>query len=348
MPALAAPQARRSRTTRAERLRRDLSWPRPAGILISLAGAALVFSGALAVDPSGTLPSPTGTSSLPGTTPDTSPAPAPPPGGPPGGPPAVSGAAAPSAAPSTAPSVPAPSDAPPPAAPNPPLVAGAGPGSAIEKLFATGQGSLPGPALLDIANPASTLVLVNKHRPLVPADYAPADLAAPAVPSGSAEPVLVRAGAAAALERMFAAAAAQGVNINVKSSYRSYETQVGVYNGYVAGKGEAAADTTSARPGFSEHQTGLSIDIGDADAGTACDFSDCFADTAAAQWVAAHGAEHGFIVRYVPGGETMTGYLPEPWHLRYLGAAVAQDMAVRGIHSYEQYLGLPGAPGYKK
>lgn len=328
MTAVGSPQARRPRTTRADRLRRDLTWPRPAGILLSLAGAALICSGALALNPSGTLPPLAAVSSLPGTTPGTSPA---------------------SIPRSTSPTAPAaPSDAPTPSAANPPVVAGANPGSAIEKLFATVQGSPRDPALLDISNPASPLVLVNKHRPLVPADYAPADLAAPAVPSGSAEPVLVRAGAAAALERMFAAAAAQGVNINVKSSYRSYDTQVGVYNGYVAGKGEAAADTTSARPGFSEHQTGLSIDIGDADAGTACDFSACFADTAAARWVVAHGAEHGFIVRYVPGGETMTGYLPEPWHLRYLGASVTLDMAVRGIHSYEQYLGLPGAPGYKK
>ena len=314
MPALGA---RRPRTTRAQRLRRDLAWPRPAGILISVAGAALVFSGALALNPPAALPSPAAACPLPGTTPDTSAAPAPPP-------------------------------APPPAAPNPPLVAGAGPGSAIEALFATGRGGPQDPELLNITNPASPLVLVNKHRPLVPADYAPEDLVIPAVPSGSAEPVRVRAAAAGDLERMVAAAAAQGVNITVMSSYRSHDTQVGVYNGYVAGKGVAAADTTSARPGFSEHQTGLSIDIGDANAGTACDFISCFADTAAAQWVAAHGAGHGFIVRYARGQEAVTGYLGEPWHLRYVGVAVALDMAVRGIHSYEQYLGLPGAPGYKK
>ena len=82
-------------------------------------------------------------------------------------------------------------------------------------------------------------------------------------------------------------------------------------------------------------------------AGTACDFSSCFASTAAARWVAAHGADYGFVVRYAPGEESVTGYLAEPWHLRYLGITVARDMDVRGIHSYEEYAGLPGAPDYK-
>nr|WP_281068065.1 M15 family metallopeptidase [Arthrobacter stackebrandtii] len=158
--------------------------------------------------------------------------------------------------------------------------------------------------------------------------------------------MLLRAEAAAELERMFTDAAAEGVSISLKSSYRSYDTQFSVYNGYVATKGVAAADTTSARPGYSEHQSGLAVDIGDANAGTACDFNSCFADTAAAQWVAEHGADYGYIVRYQPGQEPMTGYLPEPWHLRFVGPAVAKEMAVRGYHSYEEFLDISGAPDY--
>ncbi|AIY01682.1 carboxypeptidase [Arthrobacter sp. PAMC 25486] len=344
MPVVGFHQARRPRQTRAERLRRDLSWPRPGGILVSLAGAALVFSGALALGPSGEQPSPAAASSLPSTTPNTSTASVPPAVSPPAG--TFETPTSPATTP-TARATLAPSGSSPSAIPAPLLVAGAIPDSPIEKLFAAGGGTPTDPALLDINNPASPLVLVNKHRPLVPVDYAPADLVPPAVPSGSAEPVLVRAEAASALESMFAAATTEGVSINVKSSYRSYETQVSVYYGYVAEKGVAAADTTSARPGFSEHQTGLAVDIGDATAGTLCDFNSCFADTAAAQWVALHGADYGFVVRYVPGEEAVTGYLAEPWHLRFVGEAAAQDMAVRGIHSYEEYLGLPGAPGYK-
>ncbi|MDO5752356.1 D-alanyl-D-alanine carboxypeptidase family protein [Arthrobacter sp.] len=202
-------------------------------------------------------------------------------------------------------------------------------------------------ALWDTNSAASPLVLVNKRHSLVPQQYVPTDLVAPGVLTGSTEPPLLRAEAAAAAERMFAAAASEGINITIKSSYRSYDTQVSVYDGYVSAKGVAAADSTSARPGFSEHQTGLAMDIGDANAGTACDFASCFASTGAALWVAAHGADYGFVVRYVPGEESVTGYLAEPWHLRYLGVSVGQDMKVRGIHSYENYSGLPAAPDYK-
>lgn len=345
MPVVGFHQARRPRLTLGTRLRRGLSWPRPGGIAVSVAGAALVFSCALAFSPAATPqpPAVAAAPSLPSTTTDPAPAPSQP--SPAAG---ESAPAAPSSAPPTlsvsgntaAPFQPATTAAAPP-------VTGAAPDAPIQELFASGSFSQKDLLLLDIDNPGSPLVLVNKHRLLAPKDYAPADLVTPAVLSGSAEPVLVRAEAAAATERMFAAAATDGVTITVKSSYRSFDTQVSVYNGYVANKGEAAADSTSARPGYSEHQTGLAIDIGDANADTACDFNSCFADTAAGQWVAAHGAEHGFTVRYVPGAETVTGYLAEPWHLRYLGTEVAQDMKARGIHSYEEYLGLPGAPGYK-
>lgn len=329
------------------RLRRELSWPRPGGVLVSFAGAALIFCGATALSTS-EVDSPTiAAVSVPSTTPDSSQehaAPSPTAS-------ATSTTPATSAPPSSAPSTLSASGGTPaaitPSAAPAPLVKGAAPDSPIQKLFASGQATAADKALLDVSNPASPLVLVNKRNPLVPLEYTPGDLVAPAVASGSGEAMLLRSEAAAAVERMFTAAAAQGVNITLKSSYRSYATQLGVYNGYVSHKGVAAADSTSARPGFSEHQTGLALDIGDANAGTACDFTSCFASTAAGGWVAAHAAEQGFLVRYVPGKEDVTGYLAEPWHLRFVGAAVAQDMQARGIASYEEYLGLPGAPGYE-
>ncbi|POH74118.1 M15 family metallopeptidase [Arthrobacter glacialis] len=226
-------------------------------------------------------------------------------------------------------------------------IAGASADAPIQKLFATGTAAPAQESLRSIANPESPLVLVNKTHPLTPVDYMPADLVTLPVRTGSTEPALLRAEAAAAVERMFAAAAAEGVSISIKSSYRSFETQTSVYNGHVASKGVAAADASSARPGFSEHQSGFALDIGDANSGADCDFTFCVADTAAGKWVAAHGADHGFVVRYPVGLESTTGYLAEPWHLRYLGIAVAQDMRVRGIQSYEDYLGLPDAPSYK-
>lgn len=329
MPVVGFHQARRPRQTPRERLRRDVSWPRPGGIILSLAGAALVITGAVSLGPAGTPGEPSSPPILESTTPATS-----------------NTSTAPSTASPTQAGV-SPSAVFPSATPRTPIVAGSAMDSAIQRLFAGGNASPLEPGLLDIANPESPLVLVNKRRPLNPAEFSPPDLVTPAIASGSGEPVLIRAEAAAAAEHMFAAAAAEGVSINVKSSYRSFAVQVQLYNSYVAEKGVAAADTTSARPGYSEHQTGLAIDIGDGNAGTACDFNSCFADTAAAKWVAAHGAEYGFVVRYQPGTESETGYLPEPWHLRYLGIAVARDMAGQGIGSYEAYLGLPGAPGYE-
>ncbi len=342
MPVVGFHQARRPRQSPGERLCTDFSWPRPGGLILSLAGAALVIAGAAALGPSG-LP-PAASSAAPGAS--TTPAPTQTPGAPAASPPDISSGAAAAARHPTPASL-APSGGSASAMPPAPLIDGSTLDSPIQRLFASSGGGPLDQALLNIKNPASRLVLVNKRRPLVPTDFVPPDLITAAIPSGSGEPVLVRAEAGAAAEGMFAAAAEEGVIINVKSSFRSYDLQVQLYNSYVADKGDAAADTTSARPGYSEHQTGLAIDIGDANAGPSCDFNPCFADTAAAQWVAEHGPEYGFVVRYLPGDDAVTGYLAEPWHLRYLGAAVARDMQNQGIRSYEEYLGLPGAPGYE-
>lgn len=336
-------QARRPRLSAGDKLRRGLSLPRPGGVIVCLVGAILVFNGALALAPDDAgpaTPSPTPSSTAaPGSAAPTTPA--------------SSAAPAPAAAPAPSPTPSAPAGplaasggSATPLPPPPPVVAGAADGSALAKLFATGTAAPKDTELQDLGNPASPLVLVNKRNPLQPLDFVPPDLVAPALGAGNGDGVLLRAEAAAAAERMIAAAAADKVRITVKSSYRSFSSQQGLYGGYVTDKGVSAADSTSARAGFSEHQTGLALDIGDADAGTECEFSACFAATPAGQWVAAHAAEHGFVVRYKEGEEAVTGYLPEPWHLRYLGAAVAQDMQARGIHSYETFAGLPGAPGY--
>jgi D-alanyl-D-alanine carboxypeptidase len=188
-------------------------------------------------------------------------------------------------------------------------------------------------------------VVVNKRRPLQPADYAPADLVQPDVPLAvSGEASLLNSTTAAAAEAMFAAAARDGVTIVLASGYRSYATQVTTYNGYVAARGQADADTASARPGYSEHQTGWAFDIGDG--GGACGFQPCFADQPAAVWAKANGHRFGFVVRYPWMFHPITGYYYEPWHLRYIGVEAATDMANRGIHTLEEYFGVGAAPGY--
>lgn len=201
------------------------------------------------------------------------------------------------------------------------------------------------PRQFSLTDPASPWLVVNKHRPLVPAEYIPADLVQPNVRViVSGEAALLNSTTAAAAEAMFAAAAQDGVSITLASGYRSYSTQVATYNGYVAARGQADADTASARPGYSEHQTGWSFDIGDG--GGACGFQPCFADQPAAVWVRANGHRFGFIVRYPWMFHPITGYYYEPWHLRYIGVEAATDMANRGISTLEEYFGVEAAPGY--
>ncbi|MBQ3861890.1 MAG: M15 family metallopeptidase, partial [Clostridia bacterium] len=134
-----------------------------------------------------------------------------------------------------------------------------------------------------------------------------------------------------ALDALSAGAAANGLSIYAISGYRSYEYQLGLYDRYVARDGKAEADRYSARAGHSEHQTGLAVDVNSLEY--------AFADTAEGQWLAAHCAEYGFILRYPEGKEEITGYRYEPWHIRYLGVETAKKVAESGL-TLEEYLGV--------
>ncbi|MEV7605328.1 M15 family metallopeptidase [Paenarthrobacter sp. NPDC089322] len=196
-----------------------------------------------------------------------------------------------------------------------------------------------------LTDPASPWVVVNKHRPLNPQNYVPADLVQPNIRLAvSGEAALLNSTTAAAAEKMFGAAAAEGVIMTLASGYRSYSTQVSTYNGYVAGSGQAAADRASARPGYSEHQTGWSFDIGDGRG--ACSFQPCFAEQPSAVWAKAHAHKFGFVVRYPWMFHDTTGYFYESWHLRFIGVEAATEMATRGIATLEEYFGLEAAPDY--
>src|SRR5690606_5906481 len=96
--------------------------------------------------------------------------------------------------------------------------------------------------------------------------------------------------------------------------------------------------------GFSEHQTGLSLDVVACSNG--CGEIEAFGGTAESAWIAEHAWEHGFIVRYEDGVSDTTGYVPEPWHLRYIGPALAAAYHESGCHSLEEFFGLPAAPDY--
>ncbi|UVJ41651.1 M15 family metallopeptidase [Arthrobacter sp. CJ23] len=196
-----------------------------------------------------------------------------------------------------------------------------------------------------LSDPTSPWVLVNKHRPLEPPQFAPADLVQPGIRLAvGGEAALLNSTTAAAAEKLFAAAAAEGVIMALASGYRSYSTQAATYNGYVGSMGQAGADHASARPGHSEHQTGWSFDI--SDGGGACSFQPCFAGQPAATWAAGNAHKYGFVVRYPLQFHEITGYYYESWHLRYIGVEAATDMVQRGISTLEEYFGLEAAPDY--
>lgn len=185
-------------------------------------------------------------------------------------------------------------------------------------------------------DPTSIWVVSNKQRPLNPKNYVPTDLVA--VGGGQQ----LRKEAADNLATLLSAAKTAGFLINPLSGYRSYNTQVSVYNNEVKTYGQAVADTQSARPGTSEHQTGLAIDVG----GGGCGIEDCFGDTPAGKWLAANAHSYGFIIRYPEGKQDITGYRYEPWHIRYVGIELATEMNKKGALTLEEFFGLPAAPNY--
>lgn len=191
-----------------------------------------------------------------------------------------------------------------------------------------------------IDDPDSIWVVVNKTRPLDPLDHEPSGLVSAQLPGESAQ---LKRAAARALRRMFDAADAADAPFRVSSAYRSYGFQQGLYGNYVATRGRANADTFSARPGYSEHQTGLAADLYDP---AGCHLKGCYAETKSGKWVTKHAADYGFIVRYPQDEADITGYMWEPWHLRYVGVELAQYMRDQQIATLEEVFGLPAAPDY--
>lgn len=131
--------------------------------------------------------------------------------------------------------------------------------------------------------------------------------------------------------KLQSAAAQQGLNIWLASGFRSYDYQSQIYNSYVSLDGQAAADTYSARPGYSEHQSGLAIDVNQID--------DSFIGTPEAVWLENHCHEYGFILRYPQGKQDITGYKYESWHIRYVGTDMSYPIHESGL-TLEEYFGI--------
>ncbi|GAA5083811.1 hypothetical protein GCM10025760_00870 [Microbacterium yannicii] len=196
---------------------------------------------------------------------------------------------------------------------------------------------------VNLGDSARIWTVVDKIRPTSPVDYRPSGLV---LPDGvrNVEGGALRSDAASALASLVTGARTAGVGeIALESGFRSYQTQQETYERHVAERGDGA-DQVSARPGYSEHQLGLGADVV-ACAG-ACGTLDDLAASAQGQWIVEHAWEHGWIVRYVEGATPVTGYNPEPWHLRYIGTELAQAYHDGGWTSLEEFFGLDPAPAY--
>ncbi|WP_296602777.1 M15 family metallopeptidase [Nocardioides sp.] len=182
-------------------------------------------------------------------------------------------------------------------------------------------------------DPASIWVIVNKTHPIEPSDFRPevAIVRGYQVATAAADP----------LEELLAVSDAEGLGFKIASAFRSYDYQLDVHADLVAARGAVEADRVSARAGYSEHQTGLAVDlVTPADPG--CDFEECFADTPAGQWLAREAWRFGFVVRYRPETTSITGYSPEPWHLRFVGRELAAELHRTGVTTLEELFDVGG------
>jgi D-alanyl-D-alanine carboxypeptidase len=186
--------------------------------------------------------------------------------------------------------------------------------------------------------------VVNKTLPIEPIDYAPYDWIAPPGTTNGAN-AAARTDIAPTLGEMASAASAAGVGqLGVQNGYRGYSIQQRIHSQRVAELGREAGERLAARPGYSEHQTALAVDVFACDPG--CGSSEQFGGSALSAWVVENGWQFGWIVRYEQGYTPITGYDPEAWHLRYIGPELAAAYHAGGFHTLEEFFGLPAAPAY--
>ena len=209
--------------------------------------------------------------------------------------------------------------------------------TAVVDVAATPTATPSAPAF-STSDAASPWVVINKKHPITPEDYVPASLST--VGGKQVAGVVVPD-----LTALLAAAEGNGVRITLTSGYRSLGYQRGVHERAVERDGFAVAESLSARPGYSEHQTGLAIDFGSSTA-PGCAVQDCYEGTPEARWLAERAGEFGFLLRYTAQHTDVTGYAPESWHYRWVGVDLVRQMAERGVATLEEFFGVAGGPDY--
>lgn len=185
-------------------------------------------------------------------------------------------------------------------------------------------------------DPSDILILVNKQNraPVVPVTLVKPDVEPTS--EGVSENIYMRPEAAAALEELFAGAAQDGITLYATSGFRSYSTQKAIFERKLERMSEESANRSVAKPGYSEHQTGLAMDVeGETTRGTG--LTAAFGDSPEGIWLAAHCHEYGFIIRYPKGKTDITGYIYEPWHVRYVSKEAAGEITNLGV-TFEEYI----------
>lgn len=197
-----------------------------------------------------------------------------------------------------------------------------------------------------LLQPGNIWSLASRDHPL-PSDFKAPNIVNTEVAHGdSDQPMQVQKVIESPLKKLFAAAEDDGVEVMLSSAYRSTADQQALYDSFVAKQGQAMADLYVAKPGSSEHHTGLSVDFATASAACESDSDKCSLSVAAADWLLENGPKYGFIQRYPEGKQPFTGVAFEPWHYRYLGVPLAQAVAASGL-TYDEAV-KQFAPGYAK
>ncbi len=190
-------------------------------------------------------------------------------------------------------------------------------------------------------DPTDVLILVNKYNraPAVPISLVKPDV--PPTREAISENIYMQPEAAAALEALFAGAKEDGITFYATSGFRSYSTQKAIFERKLETMSEKAANASVAKPGYSEHQTGLAMDVeGETSKGSG--LVQDFAHTPEGKWLGEHCHEYGYIIRYPEGKTQIHGYIYEPWHIRYVGKEAAAQIAAMDITLEEYILLLRG------